>query len=163
MSDLETLQQQLADLQAKVAALTPTVSPSPTPPAPVEVVPRPVRLHTLVGGFGYLHREARVVRGFVEAVALCCGAPSPGQELRADWVPQLRRLAASRAAGRSWRDALAEAGLEVPDDLSDQARAVRLEVDALWADLLPLVGLTLENVNSVARISLKSSLKRILA
>lgn len=75
----------------------------------------------------------------------------------------MRTLAEARAAGRSWRSALAEAGLEAPDNLHEPARAVRLEVDELWRRVLPLTGLTLENVNSVARISLTSSLKRVLA
>ncbi len=163
MSDLAALEAQLADLTAQVAALR-SPAPSLTPPAPVEVAPRPVRLHALVGGVGgYLHRDPRVVRQLAEAVALCRRAPSPSVEVPADWVPQMRTLAEARAAGRGWCEALAEAGLEVPVDLTDQARAVRLEVDQLRADLLPLAGLTLENVNSVAKISLTSSLKRVLA
>ncbi len=164
MSDLEVLQQQLAALTAQVAALTPTPPPLPAAPAPTPAPPRPVRLHTLVGGVGgYIDRSLRVVRQLAEAVALCLGAPSPSAEIPADWVPLMRTLAASRAAGSSWREALAEAGLEVPRDLSEQAQAVKAEVDQLWSDLLPLVGLTYENVNSVAKITLKSSLKRILS
>lgn len=163
MSDLETLQQQLAALTAQVAALTPSPPPLPAAPAPAPVAPRPVKLHTLVGGVGgYLHRDPRVVRQFAVAVALCRGAVVPGVSVPADWVPAMRTLAEARAAGKSWRQALGEAGLEVPTDLETQARAVRLELDALWADVLPLVGLTHENINSVAKISLKTSLKRVL-
>ncbi len=163
MSDLAALEAQLADLCSQVAALRSPAS-SPTPPAPAPVAPRPVKLHTLVGGVGgYLHRDVRVVRQLAQAVALCRGAPVPADSVPADFVPLMRTLAEARAAGRSWRHALAEAGLEVPVDLTDQAQAVRLEIDQLWGRVLPLAGLVLENLNSVARISLSTVLKRLLA
>jgi hypothetical protein len=164
VTDLAALEAQVADLTAKVAALRPSAPVPALPPAPVEVAPRPVRLHTLIGGveMSYLHRDPRVLRQLAEAVALCRGVPNVAQEVPQSWVPDMRRVAASRVGGKSWRDALTEAGLEAPSDLETQARAVRLELDELWSRLLPLVGLTLGSVNSTAKITLTASLKRLL-
>jgi hypothetical protein len=124
-----------------------------------------VKLYALVGDLksGYLHRDPREVRRLVEAVALARGAPSPAEAVPADWVPTMRAVAASRAAGKSWRDAPTEAGLEAPDDLSGQAKSVRAELSELWNQLLPVVGLTLESLSSVARDQTTTFLRRTLA
>lgn len=111
MSDLESLQAQVAALEALVTTLTPAPPPPVAPPVvtPREE-PRPVAIYTLAGSDG-LPRDRRAVRQLVEALAGAHRVSSPSREIPQAWVPQLRRLAASRAAGRSWREALEELGL----------------------------------------------------
>lgn len=164
-TNLETLQRQLDVLQAQLVQLLPAApSPSvveqaePTPPA------RPVKIYSLVGSpdLGYLHRDPRTVRQLVEAVGLAMNAPVRSLDVLAEWVPLLRRVASARASGATWPAALAAAGLELPDDLSGQALALRRELDAVWGQLRALVSMSLPDLGDVAKDALLTSLRQLL-
>lgn len=151
----------VAELEARLAQL----APPPPPPAYVPVSPpsepKPVPVYTLQGNSA-LPRDPRELRQLIEAVAIAQGVASPSQTVPAGWVLPLRRVAAVRAQGRSWGDALVEAGLAIPDDLEVQALAVKTELGGLWDRLLPLVGMTLHSVNDPTKDALKGFLRRAL-
>lgn len=163
--DVASLQAQIAALQIQVAQLTPPAPPPPYAPAPAPLEVRPTAIYKLVGNpaHGYLHRDPREVRRMIEAVALAKGAVSPGQTVPPDWGVPLRRVAAARAGGLSWRESLTEAGVEAPDDLDTPALAVRAELDDLWDRTRAITGFTLDNANDVVKDQLKTFLRRALA
>lgn len=143
MSDLEALAAKVAELEQRLAAAAP-------PPAP-EVLPVVVRAPFVytppaTKTLGILAAElrplnVREVRQLACAVALCRGEPLPGAEVPSSYEPLMRRLAALRAAGRSWRAALTEVGLEVPDDgeIAFQARQLRDGLTSMWDDVAALL------------------------
>lgn len=113
----------------------------PTPPEPRTTT----RINELVGSNG-LPRDPREVRRLVEAVALCKGAPSPRQDVPKGWESVTRVLHANLTVKKlPWREALQQAGLTPPDDLTPHTRAVRGELHGLWGQLPPLVGWVQKN------------------
>lgn len=111
--------------------------PSYTPPAPEPTLTVAVR--TLVNAQGLPH-DVREVRRYLEAIALCLGAPSPAQSVPKAWVPLVHKLHAARARQLSWREALHEVGLEPPIDLAPQIAARQQELRALWEQLPGIIG-----------------------
>lgn len=163
MNDLEALMAKVSQLEKRLAAVEPAPPPVFAEPEPIKVEPRPRALYTLVGrGEGYLDSDPRVVRQIAEAVALCLSSPSPTKEVPAAWVAPMSRVAGLRASGATWRAALEGAGLEIPEDVEEHVRALRLELDALQRRLPGLAGSVLEGVNSVAEDSLRAALRRLV-
>lgn len=162
--DVASLQAQIAALQAQMQQLTPPAPPPPYAPAPQPDAPRPTAIFTLVGrrANGYLDSDPREVRRLVEAVAVAKRVPSPSQTIPAEWVPTLRRVATARAKGFTWHESLAEAGLEVPNDLSAPTQAVKAELSNLWGSVLAVTGYALDGANDVVKDSLKETLRRAL-
>lgn len=160
--DVIALQAQVRALQAQLAPAPP---PPPYSPAPPPEAVRPQGIYKLVGSptRGYLNRDPREVRQLVEAVAVAKRVPSPVQTVPAEWMPTLRRVAEGRAKGASWRQALAEAGLEVPVDLETPTQATRAELTGLWNSVLAVVGYTLDGSNDVVRDQLRDQLRRALS
>lgn len=165
MSDVAALQAQVAVLQAQIAQVLPPAPPQPYNPAPQPDAPRPTAVYKLVGrqANGYLHNDPREVRQLIEAVAVAKRVPSPTQTIPAEWVGQLRRVAEARTKGASWREALAEANLEVPTDLETPTQAVKAELGQLWDSVLSVVGFTLDASNDVVRDNLRDQLRRALS
>jgi hypothetical protein len=138
VTEVEALRAELESLRALVASVVP---PPPEPVLPVVlrtpyayVPPATVALSTVATYPEFRHLDIRRVRQLAVAVALCRGAALPGAEVPRDFEPLMKRLAAARSKGLSWRDALAECGLEVPDDdeIGYQARALRDGLTGLW-------------------------------
>jgi hypothetical protein len=163
VNDLEALLAKVTALEGRLAAIEAPPAPVFVEPEPVKLEPKPRALFTLVGrGEGYLNPDPRVVRQIAEGIALCLGTASPTKEVPADWVAPMRRVTALRASRATWRAALEGAGLEVPEDVEEHVRALRLELDALQGRLPALAGLVLEGVNSVAEDSLRAALRRLV-
>jgi hypothetical protein len=129
----------VAALEAELATLrAPRPSAWDFGPTPSE--PRTaLRINTLVGSNGLPH-DPRELRRLVEAVALCKGVSSPRLEIAKSWESVIRVLYGNLTVKRlPWREALQEAGLTPPDDLTAHTLELRRELHGLWDRLPPLV------------------------
>ena len=159
---LERREQHIRDLQrlddaerAKRQALYPSYTPLAPEPTPT------IAIRTLVGAQGLPH-DAREIRRYLEAVALCLGAPSPAQSIPKTWVPLVHTLHAARARQLSWREALQEVGLELPSDLTSHTAVRQQELRALWEQLPWLIGRAMERNNGIGQNKLLTHLRSLL-
>ena len=89
------------------------------------------------------------------------GVNAPRQHVPKLWLEPLRRLAAARASGLTWRAALTKAGLEVPDDLEGRIRDVRAELDGVWTQLLPVVATALATAQTIGQRRIREKLEKL--
>jgi hypothetical protein len=146
VTEVEALKAELAALRELVASVVPP--PAPEPVAPLEpipwmYVPPPTKaLAVIASGPELRHLNVRQVRQLATAVALCRGATLVGSEVPVEYEPLMKRLAASLAAGLSWRDALSACGLTPPDDddILHRAQALRDGLHGVWDETTDFLG-----------------------
>jgi hypothetical protein len=165
----ETLQEALARRERYIHALQRAADAeiaerqalSPRYVRPLLVPSSTMPIRTLIGSQGLPH-DARLIRRYVEAVALCQGVPSPARNIPKTWEPLVRNLHEVRNRGLSWQTALGEVGLAPPSDLTPYIRERQLELHALWDKLPGIVGRALERTNGIGRENLTNSLRQLL-
>lgn len=148
MSELETLQAQVAALEARLAASEmqrPEVAAVMAAPAPFAHLPsRPVEttvhVSSLRGSQGLPH-DLRELRELAVAVALGRADQLPGPVVPVQYEPDIRRLHEARSRGLTWRAAMEDVGLEPPTEVEvgDHARALHEQLPVLWDDAAPVV------------------------
>lgn len=137
MSETQALQDRVAELEAMVARLLPPPSPEVLLPQiyvrQEYVLPAVFDLALLAGSQGLPH-DLRELRQLVTAVAISKGNELPAGKVPVTYEADVRRLHEARARGLSWRAALMDCGLEVPDDghVAFRTRELRSELRGLW-------------------------------
>lgn len=138
---------------------------TPLEPVPWVYVPPPTQPLAVIADSPELRRlNVRQVRQLAAAVALCERAPIPRADAPTAYVPHMKELAVLRAAGSSWRAALAECGLEVPDDdeVTHQARASRDALPSAWDGIAGVLGQLEVRLPSWVFDDLKKTFLRLL-
>lgn len=137
MTELEALRAEVAEMRALMASAAPSapVHITPIEPVPWVYTPAPTQPLAVIASSPELrHLNERGVRQLAAAVAICQGGAIPGEYVPVEFEVYMKRLAKLRAAGVSWRAALSECGLEVPDDdeIAHQSQASRDALRGLW-------------------------------
>lgn len=165
MSDA-ALQDRVAQLEAQLARLLPPVVVEPELPNVYrqEYVQPPMFDLALLGGSQGLPHDLRALRQLSVALALSRGDELPGAKIPVSYEPDVRSLAAARERGLSWRAALVECGLKVPDDgdVAFRTRALRAELRGLWDNLLPVLDGLRERGNALQVNNLLQHLRELV-
>lgn len=118
----------------------------------------------LLSGSAGLPHDLREIRQLATAVAISRGDELPGAKVPVDYERHVRQLHDARSRGLSWRAALVDCGLEVPDDgdIAFRTRELRSELRGLWDQLLPVLSALKERGNSLQVDNLLSFLRGIV-
>lgn len=166
MTDTQALQDRVAQLEAQLARLLPPVQVEPDLPHIYQQEPAAPELTdvALLAGSQGLPHDLRVLGQLSVAVSLSRGDVLPGAKIPVSYEPDVRRLAAARERGLSWRAALVECALEVPDDgdVAFRTRELRRELRGLWDALLPVLDALKARGNALQTDNLLSFLRGLV-
>lgn len=166
MTETQALQDRVTELEQMVARLLPTPAVEPELPSIYrqEVVQPAVMDLALLAGSAGLPHELRELRQLVTAVALSRGDELPAAQIPVTYEADIRRLHDARSRALSWRAALVDCGLEVPDggDVQFRTRELRAELRGLWDGLLPVLDGLKERGNALQVDRLLSFLKGLV-
>ena len=94
----------------------------------------------------------RELRRLVAAVALCQGEVIPVEVVPGDYLPLMKGVHEALASGLSWREALAEVGLTLPNEekVLEQVGVLQNDLQRLWPQILFVTGALQRSGNPVA-------------
>lgn len=164
---LDTLESSAAATRAEQLIRGQIVTFYDRPVEPTFTTPRvdspTVLVHGLMAAWGVY--DFRLIRQAFEAVALVKGEPSPRTTVKREWLKQAETICESRKIGKSWAEALEDAGLDVPtpEVLDAQALEIasstaRMLEDALHIAEVAPAAMRLSFVGDLVRDSLRGVL-----
>ena len=94
----------------------------------------------------------RELRRLAAAVMLCKGEVISFDAVPHDYLPLMKGVHTARVNGLSWREALAEVGLELSDEqkMLAQIEIVREDLRSLWPQIQRVTGVLQRSGNPVA-------------
>jgi hypothetical protein len=133
--------------------------------APYRREPPPTKGYgDILGGDPFRRLGGRKTRQLAVAVAVSRGEPTPVGAVPSGYLRDMEHLAAARAKGLSWRAALSECGLEVPDEseVAHQAWVLRGALGGVWGSLEPVMSVLEDRLVGNVKQDLYGHLQRLL-